>query len=150
MTIASLLVAEAVPATGSPLAGLHDLVGTWNCTYRAGAPVFPYSATYAYDRGGHVLRQIASWTGGGDEELIAYDAHHGAWMVTVVDDQGTTTVMRGIGSDPHHFAYRSVYPNANIAVRFDRLNARAYTLHGIVHAGSNVIDSVDTCVRAAP
>jgi hypothetical protein len=36
----------------------------------------PYVATYAYDLDGRTLRQTASWAGGGDEELLAYDAQH--------------------------------------------------------------------------
>ena len=73
--LVSLVLATAVPAAASPLAGLHYLVGTWNCTYRAGAVRFTYAATYAYDLNGHTLRQSASWAGGGDEELLAYDGH---------------------------------------------------------------------------
>jgi hypothetical protein len=124
------------------------LAGTWNCTYRAGAARFAYSATYAYDRNGHTLRQIASWAGGGDEELIAYDAHRG-WTAAVLDGQGTATIMRATGSDPNHIAYRSVYPDASIAVRFDRISASKYTLNATVRSGSKTIASVDTCLRGA-
>ncbi len=73
--LVSLVLAAAVPAAASPLAGLHYLAGTWNCTYRAGAVRFIYAATYAYDLSGHTLLQTASWAGGGDEELLAYDGH---------------------------------------------------------------------------
>ena len=138
----------ALPATAAPLAGLHFLVGSWKCTYRAGASRFAYDAAYAYDSDGHILRQTASWAGGGDEELLAYDAQHG-WTVVVFDAQGTATVMRGTGSDPRHFAYRSVYPDASIAVTFDRISATTYTLHGTVHTGGKTIASVDTCLRDA-
>jgi hypothetical protein len=86
--LASILLAAALPAKPAPLAGLHYLVGTWNCTYRAGAVRFPYAATYVYDRDGAALRQIASWTGGSDEELLAYDAQRG-WTAVVLDNHGT-------------------------------------------------------------
>jgi hypothetical protein len=124
------------------------LAGTWNCTYRAGAVRFAYSATYAYDRNAHTLRQIASWAGGGDEELIAYDAHRG-WTAAVLDGQGTATIMRATGSDPNHIAYRSIYPDASIAVRFDRIAAAKYTLNATVRSGAKTITSVDTCLRGA-
>jgi hypothetical protein len=144
--LASLVLAAALPA--SPLAGLHDLVGTWNCTYRAGTVRLAYAATYAYDLDGHTLREIATWTGGGDEELLAYDARRG-WTAVVFDDQGTTTIMRAAGRDPNHIAYRSFYPDASIAVRFDRISATEYTLHGTVRMGGKTIASVDTCLRSA-
>jgi hypothetical protein len=149
MMLASLLLAAALSAKVSPLSGLHYLVGTWKCTYRAGAVRFAYDATYAYDRDGHTLRQVASWPGGGDEELVAYDAQHGRWTAVVLDDQGTATVMRATGSDPNHVAYRSVYPDAGIAVKYDRVSATEYTLHGTVRSGGKTITSVDTCLREA-
>jgi len=108
---------------------------------------FPYDTTYALDRGGHALRQIATWTGGGDEEIVGYDAHHTRWNAVVIDDQGNATVMRAPGSDAKHIAYRSVYPDASLAVTLDRVSATEYTLHGTVHAGGKTIKSVDTCTR---
>jgi len=145
--LASLILALAVPVPASPLAGLHGLVGSWNCTYRAGATRFEYATTYAYDRDGHILRQTATWTGGGDEEYVGYDATHRAWTAIVLDDGGNATVMRAPGSDPNHIAYQSVYPDASMAVTFDRVSATAYTLHATVHAGGKTITSVDTCSR---
>ena len=125
------------------------LVGTWNCTYRAGAVRFAYNATYAYDRNDQTLRQVASWKGGGDEELLAYDPKRGGWTAVVLDGQGTATVMRATGRDPNHIAHHSIYPDASIAVTFDRVSAAEYTLHGTVRAGGKTITSVDTCLRAA-
>lgn len=147
MILASLVLAAALPAT-APLAGLHYLVGTWNCTYRAGAAHLAYDATYAYDLNGRTLREIALWTGGGDEELVAYDAQRRGWTAIVLDDHGNATNMRASGSNPNHIAYRSVYPDASIAVTFDRLSATKYTLHGTVHSGGKTIASVDTCSRS--
>ena len=149
MLLASLVLAAALPATAAPLAGLHYLVGTWSCTYRAGAVRLAYDAAYAYDRDGHTLRQVASWAGGGDEELLAYDAQRGGWTAVVLDDQATATILRATGSDPNHIAYRSVYPDAGIATTFDRISATKYTLHATVHSGGETITSVDTCLRVA-
>lgn len=149
MVLASLVLAAALPATASPVARLHYLVGTWNCTYRARAVRFAYTDTYAYDLDGHTLRQIASWSGGGDEEVLAYDAQRGGWTAVVLDDQGTATILRATGSDPNHIAYRSVYPDASIAVTFDRISATRYTLHATVRSGGKTITSVDTCSRGA-
>jgi len=148
--LAFLVLAAASPAAAAaPLAGMHYLVGTWKCTYRAGAASLAYDATYAYDLDGQTLRQIASWTGGGDEELLAYDAQHRGWTAIVLDGHGTATTMRATGSDPNHIAYRSVYPDASLAVTFDRLSATEYTLHGTVRSGGKTITSVDTCLRGA-
>jgi len=146
--LASLMLAAALSAPATPIAGLNYLVGTWNCTYRAGAAPFTYNATYAYDRDGHTLRETASWTGGGDEELFAYDAHHG-WTGVVFEDQGATTVMHGTGSDPNRISYRSVYPDASIAETFDHISATEYTLHATVRAVGKTTTSVDTCLRSA-
>jgi hypothetical protein len=146
--VASLVLAAALPAAASPLAGLHDLLGMWKCTYRAGAVSFAYDAAYAYDRNGHALREIASWAGGGDEELLAYDARRG-WTAVVLDDQGNATVLRASGRDPNHIAYRSVYPDPSIAVTFDRISTTKYTLHATVRSGGKTITSVDTCLRSA-
>jgi hypothetical protein len=147
--LASLVFAAALPAKAAPLAGLQYLVGTWNCTYRAGAVRLAYDATYAYDLDGHRLRQIDSWAGGGGEELLAYDARRGGWTAVVLDDQGTATILRATGSDPNHIAYRSVYPDASIATTFDRISATEYTLHATVRSGGKTITSVDTCLRSA-
>jgi len=147
--LASLIFAAVLPVTSSPIDRLHYLVGTWNCTYRAGAVRFAYDATYAYDRDGRLLRQIASWAGGGDEEVLAYDAHRRSWTAVVLDDQGTVTIMRAPGGDANHVAYRSVYPDASIGVTFDRISASEYTLHGSVRSGGKTVTSVDTCLRAA-
>jgi hypothetical protein len=146
--LASLVLAVALPTTAAPFAGLRHLVGTWNCMYRAGAVRMAYAATYTYDRDGNTLREIASWAGGSDEELLAYDARRGGWTAVVLD-QGTATIMRATGSDPNHIAYRSVYPDASIAVTFDRISATEYTLHGTVRSGGKTITSVDTCLRGA-
>ena len=148
VTLASLVLAAALPATASPLPALHYIVGTWNCTYRAGAAHLAYRDTYAYDLDGHTLRQIATWTGGGDEELLAHDAKRG-WTAVVFDDQGTVTILHATGSNPNHIAYSSVYPDKSIAVTFDRVSATKYTLHGTVRMGGKTITSVDTCVRSA-
>ncbi len=147
MLLAYLVIAAVSPAPASPLAKMHYLVGQWNCTYRAGAVRFAYHNTYAYDRGGHTLRQVTSWAGGGDEELVAFDAKRG-WTAVVIDDQGTTTVMRAAGDDPNHVAFRSVYPDASVAVTFDRVSATEYTLHGTVRSGGKTTISVDTCLRS--
>jgi hypothetical protein len=147
--LASAVLAAELPATATPLAGMHYLVGTWNCTYRAGAVRLAYDNTYTYDRHGHALRQIASWVGGSDEELLAYDPQRGGWTAVVLDDQGTATIMRGTGSDPNHITYRSVYPDASIAETFERISATEYTLHATVRMGGKTITSVDTCLRGA-
>jgi hypothetical protein len=147
MVLAIIVLAAALQATPAPLAGLHYLVGSWKCAYRAPGANLAYDATYAYDRDGRILREVASWTGGGDEELLAYDAQRGGWTAIVLDDQGDATVMRGSGSDPNHIAYRSVYPDAGIAETFDRVSATEYTLHATVRSGGKTITSVDTCTR---
>jgi hypothetical protein len=144
----SLVLAAALPATTAPLSGLHYLVGTWNCTYRAGKMSFAYRATYAYDRDGHILREIASFSGGGDEELVAYDPQRHGWTAVVLDDQGHATIMRATGNNPDKIAYRSLAPDAGIAVTFERISATKYTLHGSYRSGGKTIDSVDTCTRS--
>jgi hypothetical protein len=150
--LALLVLAAAYPATaatGAPLAGLHYLFGTWNCTYRAGAVHMAYAATYTYDRDGHALREIASFAGGSDEELLAYDARRDGWTAIVLD-QGTATILHATGSDPNRITYRSVYPDASIAETFDHVSATEYTLHATVRSGGKTTTSVDTCLRRAP
>ncbi|HEY3676851.1 MAG TPA: hypothetical protein VGK84_12770 [Candidatus Tumulicola sp.] len=143
---AALTLVAAAPA--SPLASLQYLVGTWNCTYDAGAIHMSYSSIYSFDRDGNTLRQVTSWGSGGDEELIGYDAQHQSWTAIVLDDHGAATVMRGAGSDPNHIAYRSVYPDASIAPTFDRVSDTKYTTHATFQMSGKTINSVDTCVRA--
>ncbi len=147
--IIASLIAAPLPASAASLAGLRDLVGTWKCAYRAGATSLPYAARYAYDSDAQVLREDVSIAGGGDEELLAYDATHRMWSVVVFDGHGSTYVMRGAGSDPRHFAYHSVYPDASIGVRFDRVSASEYTLRGTVRMGGKTTSSIDTCLRSA-
>lgn len=146
--LAFFVLAAALPATAAPLAGLHYLVGSWNCTYRAGTVSLAYAATYAYESDGHMLRQTASSPSYSDEELLAYDAQHHGWSAVILDDQGNATIMRATGSDPNHIAYRSVYPDASIAETFDRMSSTEYTLHATVRSGGKSTASVDTCLRA--
>ena len=147
-----MLACFALPARSSamaaPVEGLHYLVGTWNCTYRAGTARLDYVATYTYALNGRTLREIATWTGGGDEELQSFDTQRHGWSAVVFDDHGNATVMRATGSDPEHIAYRSVYPDANLGVKLDRISAAKYTLHGTFRSGGKTTDSVDTCLRA--
>lgn len=145
-TLASIVLATALPAAAAPSAGMQYLVGTWNCTYHAGAMRMGYTAAYTSDLNGHALREIATWAGGGDEELISYDAPRG-WTAVVLDDHGNATIMHATSKDPNHIAYSSVYPDRSIAVKFDRVTASQYTLHGTVRAGGKTITSVDTCMR---
>jgi hypothetical protein len=145
--LAALMLVAAAPSTSAPLADLHYLVGSWNCTYSAGAEHMAYSATYAYDSNGHILRQVSSSPAGGDEELVAYNPKSG-WTAIVLDDLGNATTMHARGSDPSHISYRSVYPDAGIAVTFDRISSTRYTLHATVRSGGKTITSADTCVRA--
>jgi hypothetical protein len=155
--LASLVLSAALTATAtataaptpSPVAGLHYFVGTWKCTYRAGAVSLAYGATYALNGNGQTLRQVATWTGGGDEELVSYDGKRRSWTAVVLDDQGNATVMHSTGSDPSHLAYRSVYPDASIAVKLDRVSSNEYTTHATVRAGGKTITSVDTCLRSS-
>jgi hypothetical protein len=145
---ASLVLAAALPAA-SPVAALQYLVGAWKCVYRSGTARLDYDATFAYDLDGRTLRETAMWAGGGDEELLGYDAQHRGWTAVVFDDHGTATVMRAAGSDPHHIAYASIYPDSSLTVTLDRVSATQYTLHGKVRAGGKTIASVDTCLRGA-
>jgi hypothetical protein len=55
--------------------------------------------------------------------------------------------MRATSSDPNHFAYRSIYPDASIAETFDRVSATEYALHATVRSAGKTTTSVDTCVR---
>src|SRR5947209_4635337 len=98
MTALLSVVLATLQATITPISGLHYLVGSWNCTYRAGTVRFAYRTTYDYDRNGHILRQIASWPGGGDQELTAYNAQSRSWTATVLDGLGNATIMRAPGS----------------------------------------------------
>ena len=147
--LAALVLDANVPAAAVSVAGLHYLVGSWACTYRAGAQRFPYAARYAYDRDGHTLRETTSWTGGGDEELIGYSPQRG-WTAVVFEDQGAATILRAPVGDPNHIAYHSIYPDASIAETIDHVSSTEYTIHATVRAGGKSIASVDTCLRGAP
>ncbi len=147
MLLAALIPASASSANATPITGLHDLVGTWKCTFSGGGMNLNYNAVYASDLAGHALRETTTLPGGGDEELIAYDAAHNRWTATVVDAGGTATVMHAPGSSAKHIVYRSVYPDASVGVVFNRVSARKYTQHGTFVAGGKTIVSVDTCTR---
>jgi hypothetical protein len=150
MVALTVVLASALPVTAAPtpLAGLHDLIGSWKCTYRAGAVHLPYDAAYTYDLGGRALREITSLPGSADEELVAYDERNG-WTAVVFDDHGNATVMRAKGSDPRRISYRSTYPDGGISVRFDLVSSRKYTLRATVRSGGKTTASIDTCLRTA-
>jgi hypothetical protein len=147
--LAAVVLATASPATAAPLDAMRELAGTWHCEYRGGGSSLAYTATYTDDRAAQTVNEVATWAGGGDDEVLAADAQHGGVTAVVLDGQGNATVMRAKGHDPHHIAFRSVYPDATIAVTFDRTSATTYTLHGTVHMGGKTIVSVDTCSRGA-
>jgi hypothetical protein len=129
---------------------LHYLAGTWHCTYRAPAMSIAYKASYAYDRDGNTLHETTAFaTGGGDQEFIAYGKRNG-WTAVVLEDDGSTTIMRGAGADPAHLAFHSIYPDASIAERVDRVSANEYTIHATMRAAGKTTASVDTCRRDSP
>jgi hypothetical protein len=149
--LAFFSIAATLPAiAAAPLADLHYLVGTWNCTYQAGTARMSYTNTYAYDLAGKTLRQFTLSAADSDEELLTYDAQHHKWTAIVLDEHGSATVMHASGADPNHIAYRSDYPDASLSTTFDRVSDTKYTLHGTYRAGGKSITSVDTCIRVRP
>ena len=148
--LASLVLAAALPATAAPLGELHYLVGTWNCTYRAASryasPTMPPTLTIATaTRCGRPPPGRVAAT----RSCSRMTRSAAAGRSVVFDDRGTATILRATGSNPNHIAYRSVYPDASIAVTFDRISATEYTLHGTVRSGGKTITSVDTCVASS-
>ena len=144
-----LLMSATGPAAASdPLASLRFLVGTWNCTYHAGAARVTYKATFSYDMSGNWMRERDVWAGGGgDEGLFTYEPKRRSWSVVIVEQDRTTTVMRGTGSNANHVVYHSVYPDPSMTDIFDRVSPTQYTLHFTQTTGGKTVRSTDTCVK---
>jgi hypothetical protein len=142
----SLLAATAAPS--GQVAALHYLVGDWTCTYDMGTTHMTYASTYAYYLGGNWMRQRTKWPGGGgDEETVTYDPKRNLWTAVVLEGEGTTTIFTATGSDPNHLTYHSVYPDASMTEKFDRISVTKYTLHFKQNAGGKIVRSVDLCVK---
>ncbi len=149
VTVTALLLAAfvAAPARASdPLASLHFLVGTWNCTYNAGKVHANYKAIFSYDMSGNWLKESDSWAGGGGD-LGMFTYEKGGWTAVVLERERTTAVFHASGSDSNHVVYRSIYPHAGMTDIFDRVSATRFTLHFKQTAGGKTTSSNDTCVK---
>ena len=150
VAIVAVFLALAIAPAGAsdPLASLRYLVGTWKCTYDAGKVRATYTATFAYDMNDNWLRERDSWNGGGgDFGLFTYDPKGQVWTELVVEQERTTTLFRGKGSDPNHVVYRSIYPDASMTDIFDRVSPAEYTLHFTQVAAGKTTRSTDTCMK---
>lgn len=138
-----------MPAAASdPLGSLRYLVGTWNCTYRAGKVQAKYTATFAYDMSGNWMRERDSWAGGGgDQAMFTYEPKRRNWTAVVTERERTTTIFRAGGANLSHLVYRSVYPDASMTDIFDRASSTQYTLHFTQTTGGRTVRSNDTCVK---
>jgi hypothetical protein len=149
LSVVLFAILGTVPARADdPLSALRFLVGTWNCTYHLAKTHLTYKATFSYDMNGNWMRERDSWAGGGgDEGLFTYEAKRHWWTAVIVEQDRTTTVFRGAGSDPNHVVYRSIYPDASMTDVFDRVSPARYTLHFTQNAGGKSTKSMDTCVK---
>jgi hypothetical protein len=144
----ALMGCAAQARAADPMASLGYLVGTWNCTYRAGSQQTAYTATFAYAIGNNWMRERdTSTSGAGGENFITYQPTEHAWTSVVIGSDRTTTLFRANGGDDKHIAYRSVYPNANLSDVFDRVSPTKYTLHFSGTVNSQPVTSVDVCTK---
>jgi hypothetical protein len=141
------LLVAAPAAARDPLASLHFLVGSWNCSYSAGKIHTNYKATFAYDMNGNWLRENDAWQGGGDLGMFTYQPKEG-WTAVVVEGHRTTTLFRASGSNPNHIVYHTVYPNANATDVFDRVSPTRFTIHYSETDGGKKMTSSDICNKA--
>jgi hypothetical protein len=139
----------ALPAAASdPLASLRYLVGTWNCTYRAGKVQVTYTATFAYDMSGNWMRERDSWAGGGgDQAMFTYEPKRRGWTAVIVEQERTAAIFRAAGANPNHLVYRSVYPDAGVSEIFDRTSPANYSLRFAQSVGGKTMKSTDACVK---
>jgi hypothetical protein len=146
---ALLALLYAAPAKAAdPLASLSYLVGSWNCTYNAGAQHIRYTATYAFVMGNNWMRERDAWAGGGsDVGLTTYEPKTNNWTEIVAENERSTTVFRAKGSDVGHRVYQSVFPNALLNLTFDRVSDTKYTLHFHGTYQGKTITSYDTCTK---
>ena len=139
----------ATPAKAAdPLASLSYLVGSWICTYNAGAQHIKYTATYAYVMGNNWMRERDAWAAGGsDVGLTTYEPKAHTWTEIVAENERSTTVFRANGSDAAHRVYQSVYPNPLLTLVFDRVSGTEYTLHFRGTYEGRMMTSYDTCTK---
>lgn len=132
------------------MASLHYLVGTWKCTYQAGAVHATYQATFAYAMGANWMRERDVWRGGGgDEALLTYEPKTRAWTEAVFEADRTITVFRAHGTSAEHVVYRSILPDTKYTDVFDWVSSTKYQLHFSQIAGGKTTKSLDTCSKAA-
>ncbi|MFY9664425.1 MAG: hypothetical protein WAL67_14280 [Candidatus Cybelea sp.] len=143
-----LAASTLAPASANdPLASLHFLVGSWNCTYQAGKASLSYHATYAYDMKDNWLSERDGWKGGGaDAGMFTYDPKRG-WTAVVIEPERTTTIFHATGANASHIVYHSLYPDASMTEAFDRVSSTRYTLHFKQKANGKTVTSIDTCVK---
>ena len=150
MAIMTLMASAATPRplpTGNVVPG-RDLLGTWKCTYTAGAHPMTYSATFAYAMGGSWMRET-DFSGGAanGEALYSYDRKSATWTAVIVLGDHTVTIFRASGPSATHIAYHSVYPDASMTDIFDRISPTKYALHFTQIANGKPTKSNDTCTK---
>ena len=95
-----------------------------------------------------LLRQIASWTGGGDEELLAYDARAAAGrrsFSTTKEPPRSCARPAAIRTTSPTEASTPTQASPNVRSHFgDRVHVAR-----TVRSGGKTITSVDTCLRSA-
>jgi hypothetical protein len=134
-------------APSSPLGDLQFLIGTWRCSYASGSQHGVYTASYAPALNGSGLLQTDSWNGGGgDAAIYSYQAATRRVNVTVVEENGETTVFLGTPAGGR-IAYRSVYPDSTAKETFERVTGSEYTLGFTQTQHGKTIASKDVCVR---
>jgi hypothetical protein len=144
--MASATTPRPVP-TGNVVPG-RDLVGTWNCTYTAGAHPTTYSATFAYAMGRSWMHEIDSSGGAANvEALYTYEPKSTTWTAVITGSDRTVTIFRAVGASVTHIVYHSVYPDASMTDIFDRLSATKYALHFTQIANGKTTRSSDVCIK---
>ncbi|HEV3196237.1 MAG TPA: hypothetical protein VGZ06_08870 [Candidatus Cybelea sp.] len=148
LTLLLSTLGATAASRSDPLASLRFLVGNWTCSYHQGSAGVTYKATFGYDMAGNWLRERDEWAGGGsDEALFTYDPTQRAWIVVVVENERTATIFRGVGPDPTHVVYRSVYPKTGMTEVFDRASPTHYTVAFSGTLDGRVMKSTELCVR---
>ena len=150
IAVVTLVVASAATPSNDRLTSLNYLLGTWTCSYHAlGAPVSSYSATYSYDVSGNWLKEVDTFSGGGDVGFYTYDRKNRVWSFVVVDSSRATTIFRAADDGTDRHLWHSIYPDTSMTERTDKDSATQYSIHFMQTTKGKTTTSWDACKKRA-
>ena len=148
LVLSSVILSAATPMrTADPLKLMSFMTGTWTCSSTINGQTQTYTAHWEYALGNKWLRQVDTWSGGGDMGMVTYVPRSREWRWVVTEGDGDVTLFRAPDTGLAHITYRSVYPDATMSETYDRVSQSKYTTHFVQTENGKTTRAIDVCTK---